>query len=362
MWNIFLFQWKRLFKRPALIIMFFGLTVLFVYFMGSAEGNSTINVPVYTESLSEEEFDQWVDNLNEDDSIVFEQTDRETAVEDLRMNKGSIAVEISAEDYKILVSHENEQLPTVDQHVNQVYRKQIRLENVKKEFPDREIILQEFIQVNNSASTAFSSEMDYYQIFVLVGMTLYFTMFNILYLLNNLIVEKITGTWNRLIFSPVSKVKIYLGHLLFYILAGVIQILLSFYVLTSLLNINLSTNYFSMASVALAYIFSVVSLGILLIALVPSPSILSVVIPIVSTGMAMLGGAFWPIDIVSNKILLFLGDLTPMRHGIEGMTAAIHSNAPINELMHPIGILLLMGILFIGIGINLMERPSENTL
>lgn len=75
--------------------------------------------------------------------------------------------------------------------------------------------------------------------------------------------------------------------------------------------------------------------------------------------MAMLGGAFWPIEIVSNRILLFLAELMPIKHAADGMIDAVVRNYSISELIQPIGILLLMGVLFMGIGINLMERVSK---
>src|SRR5690625_5951851 len=54
--------------------------------------------------------------------------------------------------------------------------------------------------------------------------------------LMNLIEEKRTGTWNRLIFSPISKTQLYLGHLSHYYLVGLGQIILSFFILTSVLG------------------------------------------------------------------------------------------------------------------------------
>ncbi len=75
--------------------------------------------------------------------------------------------------------------------------------------------------------------------------------------------------------------------------------------------------------------------------------------------MRCLGGAFWPLEIVSNDFILFLAELTPIKHGLTGMLGALQYNRNLGELIQPIGILLLMGILFIGIGINLMERPTK---
>lgn len=359
MLNVFILQWKRLFKRPLLVFMFLALTVVFVYFMGGAQMNATVSVPVYSESLSTEEMETWLDHLNSDDSMIFEATDEKTAEEDIRMNESPFAVELEEDNYRFLVGREDEHLPVVSQHINQIFREQIRLENVRDEFPDTEIEVEEFLTMETTSQGDLSGEYNAYQLQVLIGMTLYFVMYTILFLQMNLVEEKEIGTWDRLVTSPVPKTQLYLGHLLHYFLVGVIQIGLSFFILTNLMNINLGTNYLSMLGVVLSFIFTIVSLGMLLVGLVPTPQTLQVIIPIVATAFAMLGGAFWPLEIVSNDFILFLAELTPIKHGLTGMLGALQYNRNLGELIQPIGILLLMGILFIGIGINLMERPTK---
>lgn len=175
----------------------------------------------------------------------------------------------------------------------------------------------------------------------------------------NLIEEKNKGTWNRLIFSPLSKTQIYLGQLLHYWLVGIGQIILTFTILQVFMRLNLGNNYIPMLVVASCFVLSIVSLGILVMGIIETPQQLNVIIPIVATGMAMIGGAFWPVEIVSNQILQFLSRLMPIRYGIEGLRGAILQEYPLSELGEPIVILLLMSVLFMGIGLNLMERVSE---
>lgn len=274
------------------------------------------------------------------------------------MNQASFAMEIGEDNYSFLVGRQSEHLPAVNQYAYQVFTQEARLENAREAYPEADIEVEEFITVQSSHLADVSDIQNQYQIPVLIGMTLYFTIYSVMFLQMNFIEEKRIGTWNRLIFSPVSKVQIYLGHLSHYYLVGLVQILVSFFILTNLLHIDLGTNYLSVLVMILAFLFTIVALGLFLAAVVPTPQSLQVMIPIVATGMAMLGGAFWSLDIVSNRFILFLGELTPMKHAIEGIADAIQFNLPVSNLLEPIGILLLMGILFMGIGINLMERVS----
>lgn len=84
----------------------------------------------------------------------------------------------------------------------------------------------------------------------------------------SLVEERYLGAWNRLIFSPLSKTKIYLGHFLYYFTVGVLQITLSFVVLLNLMGIDLGTNYLPMIVVALAFV--IVALGILVAGISPT--------------------------------------------------------------------------------------------
>lgn len=359
MLNIFKFQWRRLFKRPFLVGFFLVLTFLFVFFMGGAQLNSTISVPIYTNGLTNTEMETWLDKIN-DENITFEWMEYDTIIDDIRMNKESFAVELEEDNYRFLVGREDERLSVVDQHLYQIYREEQRLSEVRADFPDIEIEVEDFLTMSQQAASTTNVRYNNFQLRVLIGMTLYFVMYSVLYLQTNLIVEKTTGTWDRLAFSPVSKTKIYMGHLLHYFTVGLIQIALSFLILTNLLKIDLGNNYLAMIAVVSAFLFTIVSLGMLLIGLIKTPQSLVVVIPIVSTAMAMLGGAFWPLEVVSNRVILLLSELMPIKHGLYGTLDAVIRNFSISELIQPISILLLMGILFMGIGINLIERPSKS--
>ncbi|MDN6640460.1 MAG: ABC transporter permease [Tetragenococcus sp.] len=359
MFDVFILQWKRLMKKPFLVVMFTGLTVLFVFFTGNIQMDSSVEVQVYSNDLANEELDEWVDRLNEDEAMVFEATDYETAEEDVRMNDSPFALEIDEETYRFLVGHESEHLQAVDQHVRQVFSEYYRLEEVREDFPDSDIEVEELIAVEDFESDGAQRAVTGFQLYMLIGMVFYFSVFTILFLQTNLLEEKRAGTWNRLIMTPLKKTQIYLGNLFHYFLVGLFQIVLSFFILTNLLGINIGTNYIPMIAVVLSFTFAIVSLGILLISVVPTPQSLQVTIPIVTTAMAMLGGAFWPIDVVQNRFIVFLGELMPIKHGIESMNNVIIEGSTLTEIFQPLGILLLMGTLFMGIGINLMERSTQ---
>lgn len=359
MWTVFKLQWQRLFKQPVLVLVFLGLTILFVYFMGGSQGNQEIVVRTYSEELTSEELDEWLTELNEDETFIFEASDYETVYERIRMNETAFALELNEDSYRFLVGREDMEMSPIVQHVDQIYTREKRLADIEQNDLSGPLELETFIELNTVASNETAETNQVFPIAVLVGMTFYFSIFTILLLMINLVEEKKMGTWNRLIFSPLSKTKIYMGQLLHYFLVGLVQIGLSFVILRYLVGISLGTNYLSMLAVTVSFLFAIVSLGLLIIGVVSSPQQLQVVIPIVTTSMAMIGGAFWPLEVVSNRILLFLAELMPIKHGLQGMMGAVVQDRGITELLEPISALLLMGVLFMGVGLNLMERVSE---
>ncbi|MCC5890152.1 MAG: ABC transporter permease [Alkalibacterium sp.] len=360
MLTIFILQWKRLLKQPALILTFFGLTLLFVYFLAGGQGNQTITVPTYSNELTSVELNDWLDRLNEEEIYAFEETEEETVREAIRMNERSFALELSDQSYRFLIGREDMEISPVIRFVEQQYRTVHRLEEAASLGGVGEIELREFITVETVARSEVGSSNEQYRLGVVFGMTLYFSIFSILFLMVNLIEEKVTGTWQRLIFSPLTKARIYLGQLFHYGMAGVIQIVLALIILRALIGFDVGDNYAAIALVILSFVFAIVSLGLVLMGLVQTPQQLQIVIPIVGTSMAMLGGAFWPLEVVNNRFLLFIADLMPIRYGMEGLTGAILRNESIPQLAGPVLVLLAMGIIFMAIGLNLMEKISEN--
>lgn len=359
MWTVFKLQWQRLFKQPVLVLLFLGLTILFVYFMGGSQVNQKITVRTFSEELTSEELNEWLALLNEEDTFIFEESDYETIYDRIRMNETSFALELNEDNYRFLIGREDMEMSTIVQHVDQVFTHEKRVADLERNDLSEPFEMQNFIELTTVAHNESAAATQTYPIVVLVGMTFYFSIFSILLLMINLVEEKKMGTWNRLIFSPLSKTRIYMGQLLHYFLVGLVQIGLAFMILRFVLGISLGTNYVSMLAVTLSFVFAIVSLGLLIMGLVSSPQQLQVVIPIVTTSMAMIGGAFWPLEVVNNRILLFLAELMPIKHGIQGMLGAVIQGRSVDELLEPIAALLFMGVLFMGIGLNLMERVSE---
>jgi len=81
-------------------------------------------------------------------------------------------------------------------------------------------------------------------------------------------------------------------------------------------------------------------------------------ISLLAVSMAMIGGAYWPLEIVSSNVLLALAKIVPLTYGMELLKGAAVYGRSITELLYPMSILFFMGVVFMGIGINLVERKN----
>lgn len=358
MFTVFSLQWLRLKREPALAGIFLVMSLLFVFFMVGTGGHQVLTVHTFSDDLSESQLKEWIDRLNETDAFVFEIQDRATIEKQIQMSQITFALELNEDNYKYLVGQDSHFIMTVNQHVEKVYRTHLKIAEANRQFPDNEVIQKEFIGIESRSLAGVISNSEESSANVITGMTLYFSVFTILFGLMNIAVEKRSGTWDRLILTPLKKSQIYTGQLLHHFSIGILQIGICFFIFYQFFNYNFGTEYLSIVVSILAFVFAVVSLGMLIISIVRSPQQLQAVIPITATGMAMLGGAFWSLEIVSNNIILGLARISPIYFGIEALKGAILYGQEIGEILQPLSILLLMGVLFMGIGLNLMESKK----
>jgi len=76
------------------------------------------------------------------------------------------------------------------------------------------------------------------------------------------------------------------------------------------------------------------------------------VIPIIS-------GAYMMPGTITNPVLLFIADLFPMTHAMEAVMSVVFYNAGLQDVMMSLMFMLLIGVVAMGLGINLIERRSK---
>lgn len=359
---VFLLQWRRFYRRPMLVLAMFGLTVIFVSVAAAGNQDGPQTVPVYVdETLEEREARDWLLRLNASDEFRFERMAESEARARVAEGDVSQAVRLSAGDYRFLVGREDPSRMALDSLLRRNYIEELSLRAVEEETPDirerMEASLADPALSVSIASVQGTEESFRYngELQLLFGMTLFFVIYTIMFSLVRIVDEKRTGTWSRMIISPVGKGQIYFGHLGYSFLIGFFQISLIFLLFRFVFGFELGNQFGLLLLIAACYTFAIVALGLLIVSAVAKPQQLGAVIPIVATGMAMVGGAFWPIELVSNELLLAISKILPITYGLEALkTVAVYGNGMEAIIWQLVG-LLAFGAVCLTLGIRLLE-------
>jgi ABC-2 type transport system permease protein len=125
-----------------------------------------------------------------------------------------------------------------------------------------------------------------------------------------------------------------------------------------LFGVDWGMNVGLVIGIGILYIFVMTALSLLVVSIVRTTGQLGAVSPIILTGMGMLGGCMWPLEIISSKALLFLANFTPHKWAIAAIKEVVVYGAPSQTTLTAIMVLVSMGILFLGLGERVMYYKS----
>lgn len=356
---------RHLLRQPFAVLGMIVLTVIFAVATGQVNRTSVMEVPVFTENLSAEETNALLEELNKEESMVFQLEDQKQLEEKIKQNAIDMAVQLEEGEYTIYTAAESANISIVEAHVRNVLQTEAVLKETSLAFDKSVGELKELVASNDdlyAVSTKSFQEDDFIydsSIQSLFGFSLFFVIFTVSFTVSTILQQKQNGMWNRLILSPLSKSQIYLGHLAFSFLLGYAQLVLIYTFFEFVIGVDLYGGYPFVLIVVIPYLFALVSLGVLISGLVTNPRQLDAVIPLIAVSMAMIGGAYWPLEIVQSDILITLSKLVPIKYGMDMLKGATILDWSLGQFLLPASVLFCMGVLFMGIGLNLMERRAE---
>lgn len=189
----------------------------------------------------------------------------------------------------------------------------------------------------------------------MIGFSVFFSMYTMVFGIGTILSDKQYRTWQRMLVSPVSRASILGGSMVAAYLTGAVQMGVLILGGRYLLGIDWGNSLAGVLMVAAAFIFTVISMGLMLSGLVKNHGQLSAITPVVLTSTAMLGGCMWPLEIVNNKVLLFLAELTPQKWAVQGMEGIAAKGMGFEAAVLPTLVLLAMGVLYFTAGVKLMS-------
>lgn len=346
-----------------------GTTVmcfLFAYLTGKTYF-AKIEVPVFS-SLPDEQVESIVKQLNGIKTLEFKLMSEKDVKDKVASAKANAGVELKKDSYTVYKISQTENLALIEQAVSRFYEKKQRKEAVlTATSTDMKGKLEQSIN-NAEKEPLFDVKSSFYKdksrpkynqaLQSLFGFTLFFAIFTIAFSVVDILRDRKTGIWDRLILSPTSKTKIYLANLCYVFLVGYAQISTILLMFRFGIGVDFYGQFWKLFLYIIPYVLAIIAFSMLITGLVKTIGQFNALIPLFGVSFAMLGGAYWPIEIVSSKPLLMLSKMVPVTYGMEILKGVTISQLTFNELLFPIAVLLLMTVVMMGIGIRLIEKRN----
>lgn len=186
----------------------------------------------------------------------------------------------------------------------------------------------------------------------IIGFTMFFSMYTMVFSIGTILYDKQYKTWERMLVSPVSKSSIVGGSIVVSYLTGAVQMGILILGGKYLFRVDWGNSIAGVLMICAAFIFAVTSLGLMMSSFIKTQAQLGSIAPIVLTSTSMLGGCMWPLEIVNNKALLFLAELTPQKWAVQGVENIASKGMGIEAAVIPTIVLLTMGIIYFTIGVK----------
>src|SRR5690606_19310091 len=139
---------------------------------------------------------------------------------------------------------------------------------------------------------------------------------------------------------------------------GYIQVALVLSIFHFGVGVNFYGGYINTLLVIIPYLICIIGFSIFIASISVKTGKYNVYMLVISIPVAMLGGGFWPLEIVTSEIMQAISYISPIRYGMELLFGVTLHGAPITSIIEPISILLFMTVLLMGIGINLLEKKG----
>jgi ABC-2 type transport system permease protein len=186
------------------------------------------------------------------------------------------------------------------------------------------------------------------------GFTVFFIMFVTFGGAGAILEEREQGTLRRLLIAPVGKGTLLSGKIVGIVITAVAQTLILTTAAALIFGVPWGEQWLANATILLTYILAVTGLAVLVSTIVRSRDQFSGAAPIFSTGLAMLGGCYWSLDIVSPAMQT-IAKLTPTGWAMIGLTDVLARNHGMDAVWLPAGILLAFAAITLGLGVRFLK-------
>ena len=187
-----------------------------------------------------------------------------------------------------------------------------------------------------------------------IGFTVWFILFMTFGSAGGILEEREMGTLRRLLVTPTTRWTIMTGKVVGIVLAAAVQAAILVAVGAVLFGVPWGSDPLAVVMVLGAYVLAATGLAVLVSALVRTRDQLGGLAPLLATGLAMLGGCLWPVEILS-PVMQTVAKLTPTGWAVMGLTDVVARNQGVASAVTPTLVLVGFAAVSLGIGVRLLK-------
>ena len=186
-------------------------------------------------------------------------------------------------------------------------------------------------QMNNSAGRA-------------VGFSIMFVMMSLLSVTGTILEARKNGVWYRMMAAPATRLQILGGYMLAFFVTGWLQ----FGILMGLSSVLFDVewgNWIGEVVLVSAFLLCVVGLGMFIAGWVKTTEQQSALGSMVIVATCMLGGVYWPLDIVGDTMRK-MAEFVPQKWAMDGFTELIARGGAVGDVVGEVVVLMGFAVVF----------------
>lgn len=187
-----------------------------------------------------------------------------------------------------------------------------------------------------------------------VGFTVMFVLFMAFGSAGGILEEREQGTLRRLLVTPSTRAHILGGKVLGVIGTSTIEATILVGLGALAFAVPWGRDPLALLLVLGAYILASAGLAVFITAIVRTRSQLSAIGPIASTGLAMIGGCYWPIEITPT-FMQNIAKFTPTGWAMSGLLDVVARGQGLEAALLPAGIMLAMAVVAFSGGLYFLK-------
>ncbi|GLC90543.1 ABC transporter permease [Lysinibacillus piscis] len=357
-----------LLRRPGGYIVSTIIICLFAYLMGAGQqGKQPIAV---ASTMKEEATAQTMEELRKLADLDYTLYTEQKARQLVKDGQVDVAIFLQEDAYHLLVAVDFMDTRILQNELTAIYANRLNETALLDAFPKARQAEVASIVAHAKETPAFAIQYKGFgheeafkydsKLHSLFGFTLFMVIYTVANGVNHIVMERRNGIWNRLIVSRIKKWEVYVANLVYTFLSGYFQIVLVFCIFYFFVDVNFYGGFVASLLAIIPYLLCIVALAMFVASITNTPGKFNAAMTVIAVPFAMLGGAYWPLEVVSSKIILALSYISPIKYGLEILKGVTIDESAYTALLQPFSLLVFIAVVLMGIGINVMEKKVEN--